>query len=88
MRGNLGITDPRLQRDIVRLMVDRLNERLKLLCGGNNLNGAFRNVWHVDVRDTVGMLWADELHPSDPGFRLVAAKFFEVLSSAGIERIA
>jgi hypothetical protein len=84
MREDLGIRDHRLQRDIVHLMIDRLNERLKSLCGGNNPNGAFRNAWHVDIRGTVGMLWADELHPTDASFRLVAARFLNVLRSAGI----
>lgn len=82
MREDLGIRDHGLQRDIVRLMIDRLNERLKSLCGGNNSNGAFRNAWHVDIRGTVGTLWADELHPTDAGFRLVARKFLDVLRSA------
>jgi hypothetical protein len=82
LREDLGILDHRLQYDIVRLLIDRLNERLKSLCGGNNPNGAFRNVWHVDVRGTVEEHWADELHPTDEGFRLVAARFRSVLGSA------
>jgi hypothetical protein len=82
MRKDLGITDHLLQRMIVKLMIDRLNERLKSLCGGNNPNGAFRNAWHIDVRGTVGSLWADELHPTDEGFRLVAARALNVLRSA------
>lgn len=82
LRDDLGIKDHQLQRDIVRLMIDRLNERLKTLCGGNHPNGAFRNAWHVDVRGIVGDQWADELHPTDQGFRLVAAHFLGVLRSA------
>ncbi len=82
LREDLGITDHQLQRDIVRLMIDRLNERLKTLCGGNNPNGAFRNAWHVDVRGIVQDRWADELHPTDQGFRLVASRFLGVLRSA------
>jgi hypothetical protein len=89
LREDLGIKDHQLQRDIVRLMIDRLNERLKSLCGGNNTNGAFRNAWHVDVRGIVGACWADELHPTDEGFRLVAARFLGVLGSAlGVEGFA
>jgi len=78
----LGIADPQLQRDIVRLMIDRLTERLKTLCGGNNPGGAFSNVWHVDARGTVGTRWADELHPTDEGYGLVAARFAAVLRRA------
>lgn len=89
LREDLGIKDHRLQREIVRLMIDRLNERLKTLCGGNNPNGAFRNAWHVDVRGIVRDQWADELHPTDQGFRLVASQFLGVLRSAlGQEALA
>ena len=65
-------------------MVDRLNERLKTLCGGNNPGGAFPNAFHVDLRNTVSSigLWADELHPTDKGFALVSAKFETVLKTA------
>jgi len=79
---DLGIVDHGLQRAIVRLMVDHLNDRLKTLCGGNNPNGAFRNAWHVDARGVVGSDWADELHPTDRGFRAVGARFLGVLSRA------
>ena len=88
MRQDLGITDPALQRSIMRLLIDRLNERIRSLCGGNNPNGAFRTAFHVDVRGTVGeSLWADELHPTDEGYALVAAKFRAVLRDAlhGVE---
>jgi lysophospholipase L1-like esterase len=36
----------------------------------------------VDVRGTVGTLWADELHPTDDGYGLVAARFAAVLRRA------
>lgn len=84
MRETLKITDPALQQAIVALMVDRLNERLKTLCGGNNPGGMFRTAYHVDLRNTVGSInqWADELHPTDAGFALVSAKFETVLKNA------
>jgi lysophospholipase L1-like esterase len=78
----LGIADPQLQRDIVRLMIDRLTQQLELLCGGDHPGGAFPNAWHVDARGAVGTLWADELHPTDAGYGLVAAKFAAVLRRA------
>jgi hypothetical protein len=79
---SLGITDPRLQREIVRVMIDRLTQRLQTLCGGNTPGGAFPNAWHVDARGTVRALWADELHPTDEGYGLVAARFATVLRRA------
>jgi hypothetical protein len=78
----LGIADPQLQRDIVRVMIDRLTQKLQALCGGNNPGGAFPNAWHVDARGAVGTRWADELHPTDEGYGLVAARFAAVLRRA------
>lgn len=84
MRETLKIIDPTLQRDIVALMVDRLNERLKTLCGGNNPGGVFPNAFHADLRNTVASIdqWADELHPTGKGFALVSSKFESVLRTA------
>lgn len=80
----LSIRDGGLQREIIRLLVDRLNDRIRSLCGGNVPGGAFRTAWHVEVRESVRQLslWADELHPTDDGFAQVAARFSSVLSRA------
>src|SRR5215510_704075 len=84
LSDDLGIHDAGLQREIIRLLIDRLNDRLRSLCGGNVTGGVFRNAWHVDVRDTLPDIgsWADELHPTDDGFSRVAAKFQAVLARA------
>lgn len=83
MRDRLGITDPSLQRAIVRGLIDRLNDRIRGLCGGNVPGGAYRHGFHVDVRGTVGdSRWADELHPTDDGYTRVAARFRDVLALA------
>ncbi|MEM6483385.1 MAG: hypothetical protein AAF662_00130 [Pseudomonadota bacterium] len=82
LREDLGITDHDLQREIVSLLINRLNELQKSLCGGNNSNGAFRNAWHVDVRGIVAGRWADELHPSDEGFKAVGDVFRDIIASA------
>jgi hypothetical protein len=82
--NRLGIRDPALQQNIIRLLIDRLNERIRSLCGGNVRNGAFRTAWHVDARGGVDgvRLWADELHPTDSGFARVASRFAHVLRMA------
>jgi endonuclease G len=79
----LGIEDPALQRAIVRLMIDRFNERLLALCGGSG-SGAHANAWYVDARGTLPSIaqWADELHPNDGGFGLVAEKFRATIARA------
>ncbi|TDR40082.1 hypothetical protein DFR29_114134 [Tahibacter aquaticus] len=86
MREQLHIADPALRRAIVSLLIDRFNERIQRVCGGNNAQGAFRNAWHVDVRGTLSELrhWADELHPTDASFVRVAALFRDVLEQAGV----
>lgn len=72
-----GVVEAGLQGQIIKLMIDDLNERLNQLCGNGKANGqSFRNAWHVDIRGTLAQKdWADELHPTDAGFRKVAQKF-------------
>lgn len=84
LASTLGIRDGTLQREIIKLLIDRLNERIRGLCGGNVAGGAFRTAWHVDVRGIVNSLslWADELHPTNDGFEQVAARFAAVLAQA------
>jgi len=84
LADDLGILDSNLQREIVKLMIDGLNQRICSLCGGNVPGGVFRNAWHVDVRGTMKDVgaWADELHPTDESFHLVAEKFQAVLDQA------
>ena len=79
MREDLGIGEPRLQREIVALLIDRLNQILQRLCGGGNREGTFRNAWHIDLRRKVDGRWADELHPTNDGFAAVADSFRSVL---------
>lgn len=81
LRG-LGIVDAALQQAIVRRMIDRLNQRLAALCGGNNPAGSFARAWLVDARTVVNGRWADELHPSDAGYADVAVRFESVLRQA------
>jgi hypothetical protein len=84
LANTLGIRDGDLQREVIKLLIDRLNERIRRLCGDNVVGGAFRTAWHVDVRGTIGSLamWADELHPTSDGFEQVAARFMTVLTQA------
>lgn len=79
---DLGIRDPQLQRAIVAALIDRLNDMLAGLCGGNRPGGGFPNAWYVDVRGKVQGRWADELHPTDAGFSDVARTFGSVIEAA------
>lgn len=78
----LGITEAALQQDILRLMINRLNQRLRMLCGGNQDGGAYAHAWHVDARGAVQGRWADELHPEDTGYADVAQRFAAVIRQA------
>jgi hypothetical protein len=78
----LGIEEPALQQVILRLMINRLNQRLRALCGGNNEGGAYAHAWHVDARGAVAGRWADELHPDDDGYATVAERFAATLQRA------
>jgi hypothetical protein len=86
-----GITDPSLQRSIIKLMIDHLNTVQRRLCGGNNGSGIYKSAFHVDMRNTLPSVteWADELHPTDIGFAKVAQRFVPLLAElAGREERA
>ena len=81
-----NIVDHPLQRGIIKLMIDDLNEMQMRLCG-NGAAGAdkFKNAYHVDIRGTLkDREWADELHPTDAGFVKVGARFRTVLAKLGL----
>lgn len=68
-----GIQDPAMQREIVKLLIDRFNERMA------GLETTYKgSVFFVDCRGAVGesrKSWFDELHPLTPGFHRVAMRF-------------
>ena len=73
MIENLGIQDPDLQRELVRLLIDRFNDMMAGL--ETKYPGRF---YYVDCRLAVGThvnSWFDELHPRTPGFARVAGRF-------------
>ncbi|MCE7029390.1 GDSL-type esterase/lipase family protein [Jiella avicenniae] len=79
-----GIIDRGLQRDIVRLIVDRFHAGLEALLADPVFG---RRVTLVDCRDAVaGDLWYDELHPKDEGFAAVAARFRSAMAVVGPRR--
>ncbi len=87
LRGDkLKFQDLQMERDVVRLMIDRLNEMQKRLCGGNNQGGAFSNAFHVDNRGTMVEIdhWADELHPDNKRSKKIAKNYMSVLAEAGV----
>ena len=67
-----GIKDPDLQREIMRIMIDRLNDAQIRLIQNVELAG---RVHHVNCRGVVGENWFDELHPNNDGFRAVGELF-------------
>ena len=87
LRGDvLKFQDLDIERGVVRLMIDRLNEMQIRLCGGNNQGGAFDNAFHVDNRGIMQDVddWADELHPDKKSFKKVAKNYMGVLAAAGV----
>ncbi len=78
MREKLGIEDPQLQRDIVRVLVDQFNIRL---AGLATTYSPF--VTYVDCRGAVPNDddWYDEIHPKGDGFMDVASRFVRAIES-------
>lgn len=65
------------RRTAINQMIDAFNEMLKALVA------EVPNIFHVDLRGTLASNeWANELHPSQEGFRKVAQRFDEVLRIA------
>lgn len=82
--AKIGIIDQQLQRDIVRLIVDRFHDELARLAS------KYPNIRLVDCRHTVqSHRWHDELHPNNDGFRAVADLFDRAISEQfGVEMTA
>ena len=74
------ISDPTLQADIVRVLIDRFNAVLI------DLADQFPNVRHIDCRSACAH-WHDELHPNSEGFKSVAARFATAIRQARTEFI-
>jgi hypothetical protein len=74
-----GIEDLALQRGIIRVLLDSLYDMLFKVAG----TSAQTRVFVVDVRNTLKLeTWADEIHGTDEGFRLVGKKFAKVIADA------
>jgi hypothetical protein len=72
-----GISDPLLQRAIVRVLIDALYDMLFRVAANN------AQVFVVDVRGTLQEGgWADEIHATSTAFKLVAAHFKSVIKTA------
>lgn len=70
-----GITDPMFQRDIIKILLNRLRTLQGQLAGND--------VHPIDVLESLPSVnqWNDEIHPNDAGFAIVADKFKSVIQS-------
>lgn len=75
------IADVELQREIIRILIDALYDTLRTVAGDPEKTG----IHLVDIRNTLKIgEWADEIHPTDAGFRKVAKLFRKTLAAAGV----
>jgi hypothetical protein len=75
------ITDTTLQREIIHVLIDALHDVLVRVAGDPDET----YVHLVDVRGTLKLGdWADEIHPTDAGFKKVARVFRKTLAEAGV----
>lgn len=75
-----GIVDAKLQRAIIRVLIDALYDMLAKVAGAS----ATTNVHLVNVRGTLTDVtdWADEIHATSAGFAEVAKHFRKALEKA------
>ncbi|MBY5720610.1 hypothetical protein HFO33_29145 [Rhizobium leguminosarum] len=75
--AKLGITDQALRQAIVKAMVDKLYTVLRRVAATDT------NTVCVDIRGTNKTvdLWNDEIHPTNAGFKRVAARLHTALTS-------
>jgi hypothetical protein len=79
---SFGWTDWRANKPVVATMISKLNELLSTL----HLVQGLENVIHLDLRGSLPngadykKWWANELHPTDEGFAIVAAKIHAALA--------
>jgi hypothetical protein len=78
-----GWTDRQANKKVVQTMITGVNDVL----AGLHLIAGLDNIRHLDLRGSLPngadykKWWANELHPTDEGFAIVAAKFHAVLQS-------
>ncbi|MDJ0732116.1 MAG: SGNH/GDSL hydrolase family protein [Crocosphaera sp.] len=71
--ANINITNTELQKDILKVIIDRVNDAQINLIQNIEFGG---RVFHVDCRGVVGdNNWIDELHPNNTGFEAVGKLF-------------
>lgn len=69
-----NITDPALQKNIMKHIIDSVTDKLVDLISSLNSD----RVFYVDCRGAVGEYrWHDELHPNDEGYLSVANRFHQ-----------
>lgn len=75
---NTSAAELKVRHDIVVKFIDALNDMLSALAASPTYRG---KLFHVDLRGTLRTEseWANELHPRNPGFQLLAAKIDSAL---------
>ena len=73
-----GITDDQLQQDILAILINDFNRMLAGLQADHPAD-----LIHVDLRGELvpGTDWMNELHPTEDGFRQIAARFVDAIDN-------
>lgn len=80
-----GITEPELQRKIVRTMIFDFNEMMVKIA----MNTDYPNLYHIDCRGVCSERdnWYDELHPKSQIFRKIAQKYQDCIDGKVIDKV-
>lgn len=70
-----GIVDPAVQREVIRIMISRLNDEL------DALSGATQRMVKVETPGTLQAGdWRDEIHANEAGFKKIADGFLAIMT--------
>ena len=86
-----GMSDKKLQKEIVRIYIDKVNEMFIELATAKNADGAhtFPNLYHIDCRGTAKSKddWFDEIHLTSHRYKEIADKYKKVIFDHPTEKL-
>lgn len=86
-----GLSDKKIQKEIVHIFIDKVNEMFVELAIAKNKDGShtFPNLYHIDCRGTAKNIddWFDEIHLKSHRYKEIANKYKKVIFDHPTEKL-